>query len=534
MIKINSVSVKIITLALLYAGVPYHALAAKLTVEERLELLEKELNATRKELQEYKIAASQAQQNTAPKQRDVNVMVVNDSAQSTAKATPTSSSTAVNGGVNASTSNATVSSTPMTLGDISNYVKNDIGFTYSGYFRSGWATSSRGVPKSYAIGSLGRFGNEHSGWFDLILNQRVYDQDGKTAHAVVWLDGNVGQSYSNGVFDSSSDNLLQFSDMYVTTTGFIPFLPEATFWVGKHYLKNYEIQMLDWKAHKADSAGAVGLENIDVGVGKLDMALLRQDLDLYDKSYTSTTQVNTNAIDIRYREIPLWNKATLEIDGKYNTANESDSQHSSNYFELKDAWLATGLFRQNFDNGGFNEFALQYASNSIASGFMRISDANPDYGDGKYYYGEHTGGTAFRLISQGETYLHPDVIMANALVYGRGNDLYSYETGAHTDFETFRAVVRPAYIWDQYNQTGVELAYFNQTNKAGGVNYRESGYKTTLFHTLKVSTSMLTSRPEIRFYASYLKSLENGISQFSFEDDKDDQFSLGVQAEVWW
>lgn len=210
MIKINSVSVKIITLALLYAGVPYHALAAKLTVEERLELLEKELNATRKELQEYKIAASQAQQNTAPKQRDVNVMVVNDNAQTTAKATPTSSSTAVNGGANAnaSTSNATVSSTPMTLGDISNYVKNDIGFTYSGYFRSGWATSSRGVPKSYAIGSLGRFGNEHSGWFDLILNQRVYDQDGKTAHAVVWLDGNVGQSYSNGVFDSSSDNLL--------------------------------------------------------------------------------------------------------------------------------------------------------------------------------------------------------------------------------------------------------------------------------------------------------------------------------------
>jgi len=161
--------------------------------------------------------------------------------------------------------------------------------------------------------------------------------------------------------------------MYVTTTGFIPFLPEATFWVGKHYLKNYEIQMLDWKAHKADSAGAVGLENIDVGVGKLDMALLRQDLDLYDKSYTSTTQVNTNAIDIRYREIPLWNKATLEIDGKYNTANESDSQHSSNYFELKDAWLATGLFRQNFDNGGFNEFALQYASNSIASGFMEMA-----------------------------------------------------------------------------------------------------------------------------------------------------------------
>lgn len=170
MIKINSVSVKVITLALLYAGVPYHALAAKLTVEERLELLEKELNATRKELQEYKIAASQAQQDTAPKQRDVNVTVANNNAQNTAKATPASSSTAAN----AITSNATVSSMSMTLGDISHYVKNDIGFTYSGYFRSGWATSSRGVPKSYAVGFLGRFGNEHSGWFDLIQIGRAH------------------------------------------------------------------------------------------------------------------------------------------------------------------------------------------------------------------------------------------------------------------------------------------------------------------------------------------------------------------------
>ncbi|XPE43157.1 carbohydrate porin [Shigella flexneri] len=50
--------------------------------------------------------------------------------------------------------------------------------------------------------------------------------------------------------------------------------------------------------------------------------------------------------------------------------------------------------------------------------------------------------------------------------------------------------------------------------------FNESGYKTTLFHTFKVNTSMLTSRPEIRFYATYIKALENELDGFTFEDNK--------------
>ncbi|HEA7719642.1 TPA: carbohydrate-specific porin BglH, partial [Escherichia coli] len=146
-----------------------------------------------------------------------------------------------------------------------------------------------------------------------------------------------------------------------------------------------------------------------------------------------------------------------------------------------------------------------------------------------------TGGTAVRLTSQGEAYIGDHFIVANAIVYSFGNDIYSYETGAHSDFESIRAVVRPAYIWDQYNQTGVELGYFTQQNKDANSNkYNESGYKTTLFHTFKVNTSMLTSRPEIRFYATYIKALENELDGFTFEDNKDDQFAVGAQAEIWW
>ena len=49
-----------------------------------------------------------------------------------------------------------------------------------------------------------------------------------------------------------------------------------------------------------------------------------------------------------------------------------------------------------------------------------------------------------RLTSQGEAYIGDHFIVANAIVYSFGNDIYSYETGAHSDLESIRAVVRPA------------------------------------------------------------------------------------------
>lgn len=52
---------------------------------------------------------------------------------------------------------------------------------------------------------------------------------------------------------------------------------------------------------------------------------------------------------------------------------------------------------------------------------------------------------------------------------------------------------------------------------------------------------MLTSRPEIRFYATYIKAQDidldkaaNSNTRSIFEDGKNDQFAVGAQAEIWW
>lgn len=550
--------VSLLSLSILAALSPMEVMAAKLTVEQRLEMLEAELSAnktalkqTQSELSSYKDKVATLQKSIKEnEQRNVtatNITTLSPVAENIEnensekeKRMPQPEVTATQqvAVINTEGNKPTVKS--LTMKDISKFVKEDIGFSYEGYFRSGWGTSNHGSSQTYAAGSLGRFGNEMSGWFDLTLNQRVYNQDGKTANAVVTYDGNVGEQYNDAWFgDSDNENIMQFSDIFLTTRGFLPFAPEADFWVGKHKLPEYEIQMLDWKSLTTDVAAAVGIQNWNLGVGQLDASLSRNDVDVYSRDFNNTTQMNTNSVDLRYRNIPLWQDGSLSLMGKYAFANKTDDQkdneNNNSYFEMKDTWMATGIVRQELERKGFNEFTLQVANNSYASSFSNFSGASDSMANGRYYYGDHSNGIAWRLISQGEMYLTDRIIMANALVWSHGEDVYSYESGAHSDFNSFRAVIRPAWIWDTWNQTGVELGWFAQKNTTQqGQDLKESAYKTTLYHAFKVGPSLLGSRPEIRFYGTYINIIDNQLSQFKFNDNSKDELMAGVQAEVWW
>ena len=540
----NKLKVSLLAFSVFAALSPLNVMAAKLTVEQRLELLEAELSSYKNKVAELQQnikdneKKSQTATNIAPQSPVADNIENENSEKTNAVVKPEVKATQQVAVINTDGNKPKVES--VTMKDISKFVKEDIGFSYEGYFRSGWGTSNHGSTQTYAAGSLGRFGNEMSGWFDLTMNQRVYNQDGKTANAVVTYDGNVGEQYNDAWFgDSDNENILQFSDIFLTTKGFLPFAREADFWVGKHKLPEYEIQMLDWKSLTTDVAAAVGIQNWNLGVGQLDASLSRNDVDVYSRDFNNTTQMNTNSVDLRYRNIPLWQDGSLSLMGKYAFANKTDEQKknesNNSYFELKDTWMATGIVRQALERDGFNEFTLQVANNSYASSFSNFSGASNSMAQGRYYYGDHSNGIAWRLISQGEMYLADRIIMANALVWSHGEDVYSYESGAHSDFNSLRAVIRPAWIWDTWNQTGVELAWFAQKNTTHqGQDLKESAYKTTLYHALKVGPSLLGSRPEIRFYGTYINILDNELSQFKFNDDSKNEFMAGVQAEVWW
>ncbi|MWN89368.1 carbohydrate porin [Gilliamella sp. Pra-s65] len=435
--------------------------------------------------------------------------------------------------------------TSFTLAEFKDYIKDEIGFSYNGYFRGGWSTSSNGKPKNYAEGALGRFGNEYGGWYDLIFKQKVYDQDGRRVDAIVMIDGNVATNKAAGLFNTQDDNIMQFSDIYLETKGFVPSFPDAKLWVGKHSLPYNEIQMLDWKTQKTPAGGGIGIENLNIGIGTFDLALVRADVNVKNKkeiikndsngnkfTQYKKEEVDLNQLEIRYRDIPLWRNATFGVNARYSAPNKSKIQNS---VSIKNAWLGSFVLRQNEFFGGFNQFTLQTATNSVASQLANINTNNPEFASNSDndYIGLHTGGKAYRLVSEGEAYLSDNIIVAHALALTSGNDVYSYDLNLpHSDFKSFKSAIRPAYIWDTYNQSGVELGYFRQKNKVKSKTYVEEGYKTTLYHSFKVGKSILSSRPDIRFYVSYIEALQNDISKFDF-NGKDHQISFGVQTEVW-
>lgn len=383
--NIKTLNVSLLSISIITALFPLNAMATKLTIEQRLELLENELSqnkqelkATQNELGVYKFRLSTLQKSiTENKYQSASLAEISATspvADNIKNENGEQNSSAAAHTINGSQQIAVIESKgdkttieSVTLKDISKYIKDDIGFSYQGYFRSGWGTGNHGSPQTYAAGSLGRFGNEMSGWFDLTLNQRVYNQDGRTANAVVTYDGNVGEQYNDAWFgDSANENIMQFSDIYLTTRGFLPFAREADFWVGKHKLPQYEIQMLDWKTLTTDVAAGVGIENWALGVGLFDMSLSRDDVDVYSRDFTRTSQMNTNSVDVRYRNIPLWDDATLSLMAKYSAPNKTDQQQDN---ENDDSYIVEngfGAVDQRQADGTVNDhYRIDYFSSHI-------------------------------------------------------------------------------------------------------------------------------------------------------------------------
>ncbi|MBM7345254.1 carbohydrate porin [Pantoea coffeiphila] len=529
------------------------AVAQKLTLEQRMEMLEAQLLATQQKLQAYEDKEqAQAAASGSDAARITGRASASSGSPAGSAAYAASSAGSVAAGVPATSAPSvarTASAEPLelspdTLKQISKYVQDDTGFKYSGYFRSGWASTTNGGPKSWGVGSLGRFGNEYDGWYNLSLKKRAWREGDKSIWANVQFEGDLGLTQSNESFEKgmSGGGMGKLSKLYVEGNGLLPFAPEASVWIGKHTLPQYEIQLLDWKSNRTLSGAGIGIENWAMPVGALSMALTRNDIDNYStvcaagsSTCSDTTQVNVNIAEVRYKNLPITDGVTLELGAKYAFANQTDEQKEAqadnDYYKVKSSWLGQAILRNPLLNGT-NELTLQVADNSLASQFMNISSANPDFDYNSSYYGIHSDGIGWRLVSQGEFYLSDKIIMAHALVYGRGHDLYSTYTGAHTDFETARAVIRPSWIWSRTMQTALELGYFNQQNRANNLSFDESGYKVTLAQVFKVDTSILNSRPEIRLYTTYLKALENEIDSTTFNDGKDYQISFGVQAEV--
>ena len=202
----------------------------------------------------------------------------------------------------------------MTMKDFSKFVKDEIGFSYNGYYRSGWGTASW-IAK--IVGDCPLAALVTNTLAGLIYSlQRVYQEGNRRVDAIVMLDGNVGQQYSSGWFgdNAGGENYMQFSDMYVNTKGFLPFAPEADFGSAS---TAREIEMRCWTGKRKEPMLQLALV-LKTGRWARVSLILRwcaRTLMIHNRTLTKSQQINTNTIDVRYKEIPLWDKASLMVSG---------------------------------------------------------------------------------------------------------------------------------------------------------------------------------------------------------------------------
>ena len=418
---------------------------------------------------------------------------------------------------------------------------------FHGYFRSGVGVSGDGDMVKYNVNKVGRLGNENDTYGEVQLGQEVFNKDGKTFYVdsmfAMTSNGSNDWEGTGTVcnFDAKQCNgdsdfaLRQFN---VQAKGLLGFAPEATLWAGKRFYQRHDIHISDFYYWNISGAGA-GIEGIQAGPGKVSLAWIRNDRSAADVfgQYTNTGTVanpvyqknedlNVNTLDARYAGIPLWQDGSLEVGAMYALVNETDAQKELKNDNMKNGVMLTAELTQGV-LGGFNKTVLQYGTEGY-------SKTMAFYGDGSWYGAEaKAGADGYRIINWGVIPMGNSWEMGHQLVYGVGNEMWS----GHDETQTFSAVVRPMYKWDDFNKTIFEGGIFkDKTSYTSGGSDKDGGYKLTLAQAWSAGSSFW-ARPEIRVFASYLADTEadGSGSKNSFESGtSDDTWQVGVQAEAWW
>jgi maltoporin len=399
---------------------------------------------------------------------------------------------------------------------------------FHGYFRSGVGVSQDGAMQTNAKQKIGRLGNEDDTYSEIQLGQEVYNKGGKTFYVdsmfAMASNGSNDWEATNGdgtkvgrAGDGADFALRQFN---VQAKGL--FGGNEVTWAGKRYYQRHDVHIADFYYWNISGAGA-GVEAIQAGPGQLSFAWVRNDRT--DGGNKFDTALNVNTLDARYAGLPLWSDATLELGADYAMVNPTDAQDataSAAGKDLKDGVMLTAELTQGI-LGGFNKTVLQYGTEGYSKSFAF-------QGDGSWYGSEaNKSSDGFRIINHGVISMGDSWDLSHLLVYGVGNEMWD----GNDKWETMSAVVRPVYKWNDTMKTIFEAGYSKDTNKnTNGTSADGTNQKYTIAQAFAAGKGFW-ARPELRVFASYLKSGDDMGQKFNGGKD-DSTYNFGVQAEAWW
>lgn len=393
---------------------------------------------------------------------------------------------------------------------------------FHGYARSGigW-TAGGGEQTAFQVtgaGSKYRLGNEAETYAELKLGQELY-QNGNQS---IYLDTNIAYSVNQQVDWEATNPALR--EINVQFKNFAELLPDATLWAGKRFYQRHDVHLNDFYYWDISGPGA-GIENINLGFGKLSLAVTRNTEagGAYSWSYDPISQqwqssqdknVYNDVFDVRLAELNVNPNGKLELGFNYGRSHLEDGAY---YIDgaTKNGYMITAEHTQSEFFGGFNKFTLQYATDAMTSW-------NTGHSQGGL---NNNNGYMLRLINQGVVQFHPKVEMMYALIYQKtdwdnnlGNTWYS-------------AGIRPMYKWTETQSTLLELGYDLVKDQATGK--KNDLKKITLAQQWQAGSS-IWARPAIRVFGTLAQWHDKFGDRVGTDKAKDHEFVYGVQFEAWW
>ena len=408
---------------------------------------------------------------------------------------------------------------------------------FKGYARSGigW-TGSGGEQQCFqATGAQSKYrlGNECETYAELKLGQEVWKEGDKS----FYFDTNVAYSVSQqNDWESTSP---AFREANVQGKNLIEWLPGSTIWAGKRFYQRHDVHMIDFYYWDISGPGA-GIENIDLGFGKLSLAATRSsesggsatfaDRDANgDRIYDNV--VPNDVFDVRLAGLETNPGGTLELGVDYGHTNIPD-----NYYlqpgASKDGWLFTAEHTQSMMKG-FNKFVLQYGTDSMTSNGKGIPQGGSIDND----------GSMWRVLDHGAITLADRWDLMYVGMY------QNIDRDNNNGTEWWTVGVRPMFKWTPIMSTLLEVGYDNV--KSQRTDEKNSQYKITLAQQWQAGDS-IWSRPAIRVFATYAKWDEkwgyannsdtgytSGVaysdtSAKTFSRGDNDEWTFGAQMEIWW
>lgn len=414
---------------------------------------------------------------------------------------------------------------------------------FHGYARSGigW-TGSGGEQQCFqATGAQSKYrlGNECETYAELKLGQEVWKEGDKS----FYFDTNVAYSVAQQNDWEATDPA--FREANVQGKNLIEWLPGSTIWAGKRFYQRHDVHMIDFYYWDISGPGA-GLENIDVGFGKLSLAATRSQeaggsyIFTSNNTYHNFKDTANDVFDVRLAQMEVNPGGTLELGADYGRANKTDG-YSFADGASKDGWMFTAEHTQSMLKG-YNKFVVQYATDAmttqgkgLSQGSFTGNDYNKDTEIGVVDNKINNNGFLVRILDHGAISLGDSW---DLMYVGMYQDIDRDDNNGTT---WYTVGVRPMYKWTPIMSTLLEVGYDNvKSQKTDDTNNQ---YKITLAQQWQAGDS-IWSRPAIRVFATYAKwdekwGYDNGIAKSdtkatTYSRGDNDEWSFGAQMEIWW